>query len=248
MSEGEKHRDDRNCETGPYGPGRGTLQEEQQQNRRHSGCAAERVAENHGSTVLCAVSADQILPAFDAGIVELVPLSEQGAAQARRTDMLEGDSRQRLHWRAILGLAHFGLELCAVTSATASGNLPRGAQRVESKSREGERHAIAACHERRFRGGADSRSSRMDRAAQNGHFAPLRRGRKARAFPHGRSGGELLVSRLGTTEDGSSVLEGRVNRMELLPLERWIGGVHLTAGAPKWRRDPVSGMLIAEKP
>lgn len=53
---------------------------------------------------------------------------------------------------------------------------------------------------------------------------------------------------LELTEDGSSVLEGRVNRMELLPLERWIGGVHLTAGAPKWRRDPVSGMLIAEKP
>jgi hypothetical protein len=26
------------------------------------------------------------------------------------------------------------------------------------------------------------------------------------------------------------VLDGRVNRMKLLPLGRWIGGVHLTAG------------------
>ena len=50
---------------------------------------------------------------------------------------------------------------------------------------------------------------------------------------------------LELTEDGSSVLDGRVNRMKLLPLERWVGGVHLTAGRPEWRREPADGTLIA---
>ena len=52
---------------------------------------------------------------------------------------------------------------------------------------------------------------------------------------------------LALTEHGSSVLAGRVNRIELLPLDRWIGGVRLTDGAPGWQRDPGSGRLIVEQ-
>lgn len=248
--------------------------------------------------------------------------------------------------------------------------MPRGTERFESTSREGERHAFAACHERRFRGeasplflvSADDFLSMADRESLLGwrrvrvrvadeHLeagtrawdafqAPdpveLERetGKESRVLPYlapalkrlieeypsasdglarcerqaleafkdgpcsaeqafrpsaareefaylGDASFERYLVRLGEgptplirfsdggrlepaledepagslwsrdlelTEYGISVLEGRVNRMELLPLDRRIGGVHLTAGAPKWRRDPLSGMLIAEKP
>ena len=40
------------------------------------------------------------------------------------------------------------------------------------------------------------------------------------------------------TPRGEEVLEGRADRVELLPLDRWIGGTHLTASSdrPGWRR------------
>ena len=106
MPEREQHREDRNGKPDPYRPGRGTLDEEREQNGRHSGYTAERVAENHGPAVLCAVSTDQILSAFDAGIVELVPLSKQGTVQTRRTDEPESDAQQREYWRTLFGLRH----------------------------------------------------------------------------------------------------------------------------------------------
>jgi hypothetical protein len=52
---------------------------------------------------------------------------------------------------------------------------------------------------------------------------------------------------LTLTEHGSSVLDGRVKSIELLPLDRWIGGVRLTAGGPEWLRDAHSGRLIVEQ-
>jgi hypothetical protein len=48
-------------------------------------------------------------------------------------------------------------------------------------------------------------------------------------------------------EHGSSVLDGCVKSIELLPLDRWIGGVRLTAGGPEWLRDAHSGRLIVEQ-
>ena len=52
---------------------------------------------------------------------------------------------------------------------------------------------------------------------------------------------------LALTEHGSAVMDGRVNRETLLPLDRWIGGVHLSTDTPRWRRDPDGDTLIVEQ-
>lgn len=43
--------------------------------------------------------------------------------------------------------------------------------------------------------------------------------------------------RLSRKAAGADVLAGRVDRLALSPLDRWLGGVHLRTGAPLWRRD-----------
>jgi len=48
---------------------------------------------------------------------------------------------------------------------------------------------------------------------------------------------------LAVTETGRRVLAGEADRVELLGLDRWIGGTHLTA-RNAWRRDP-SGRVLA---
>jgi hypothetical protein len=72
-------------------------------------------------------------------------------------------------------------------------------------------------------------------------------GEKVEPAVPGGPAGSFWSRSLSLTEHGSRVLDGRANRIELLPLNRWIGGVRLTAGAPQWRRDPESGMLIVEQ-
>ena len=86
LPEGEKDRGDRDGKPGPHGPLRWTQEMEQGQRRGDSGGPTERIAENHRSAVLCAVRSDQVLPALEAGFVELVPLPEQGALQTGRAD------------------------------------------------------------------------------------------------------------------------------------------------------------------
>jgi hypothetical protein len=56
------------------------------QRRDDPGSSAERIAENHGPAVLCAVRSNQVLPALEAGLVELVSFPEQGALQTGRAD------------------------------------------------------------------------------------------------------------------------------------------------------------------
>jgi len=43
--------------------------------------------------------------------------------------------------------------------------------------------------------------------------------------------------RISRTATGAEVLAGRVDRLSLGPLDRWLGGVHLRPGAPLWRWD-----------
>ena len=42
---------------------------------------------------------------------------------------------------------------------------------------------------------------------------------------------------LQLTEDGEAVLAGRLDRVELLGFDRWIGGLHVRAEGPLWRWD-----------
>lgn len=86
LPEREKDRGNRNGKPGPHGPLRWTQKEEQGQRRDDPGSSAERIAENHGPAVLCAVRSNQVLPALEAGLVELVSFPEQGALQTGRAD------------------------------------------------------------------------------------------------------------------------------------------------------------------
>ncbi|HEV8584416.1 MAG TPA: hypothetical protein VGT02_05555 [Methylomirabilota bacterium] len=43
--------------------------------------------------------------------------------------------------------------------------------------------------------------------------------------------------RVSRTDAAADVLAGRADRLALVPLERWLGGVHLRPGAPGWRWD-----------
>ena len=44
---------------------------------------------------------------------------------------------------------------------------------------------------------------------------------------------------------GAGVLAGRADRLALVPLDRWLGGVHLRPGAPLWRWDRERRTLVA---
>ena len=46
------------------------------------------------------------------------------------------------------------------------------------------------------------------------------------------------------TDDGRAVLAGCADRVALIGLDRWIGGVHLTGPASAWRWDEAAGRLV----
>jgi hypothetical protein len=51
--------------------------------------------------------------------------------------------------------------------------------------------------------------------------------------------------RISRTPVAADVLAGRVDRLALAPLDRWLGGVHLRPGAPVWRWDSRHFALVA---
>jgi hypothetical protein len=53
-------------------------------------------------------------------------------------------------------------------------------------------------------------------------------------FPEGEGFEEREIQ---LTDTGRAVLAGEADRAELVPLDRWIGGVHVTGPAPAWRWD-----------
>ena len=55
----------------------------------------------------------------------------------------------------------------------------------------------------------------------------------------------FAVWRIRRTSGGADVLAGRADRVALVPLDRWLGGVHLRAGAPLWRWDRERRTLVA---
>jgi hypothetical protein len=51
--------------------------------------------------------------------------------------------------------------------------------------------------------------------------------------------------RIRRTSHGADVLAGRADRVALVPIDRWLGGVHVRAGAPPWRWDRERRTLVA---
>jgi hypothetical protein len=50
---------------------------------------------------------------------------------------------------------------------------------------------------------------------------------------------------LALTDAGRAVLAGEADRAALLPLDRWVGGIHVTGPEPAWRWDRAIGRAVA---
>jgi hypothetical protein len=47
------------------------------------------------------------------------------------------------------------------------------------------------------------------------------------------------------TDRGRAVLDGEADRCALVPLDRWLGGIHLTGPEPEWRWDRATGRAVS---
>jgi hypothetical protein len=56
---------------------------------------------------------------------------------------------------------------------------------------------------------------------------------------------EFVTQRYALTDDGAAVLAGRADHAALNGVDRWLGGVHLTGNAPRWRWDPSVKAVVA---
>jgi len=64
--------------------------------------------------------------------------------------------------------------------------------------------------------------------------------------PPSRPGSERFAEQeLELTDTGRAVLAGEADRAALLPLDRWVGGIHLTGPEPAWRWDPRAGRAVS---
>ena len=67
------------------------------------------------------------------------------------------------------------------------------------------------------------------------------------AAPPVGDGHALTAVTLRLTPTGERVLQGNADRVELLGIDRWVGGTHITAGTA-WRWDPAAGQLSQPAP
>jgi len=64
--------------------------------------------------------------------------------------------------------------------------------------------------------------------------------------PPPQPGGERFTEQeLELTEAGRAVLDGEADRAALLPLDRWVGGIHVTGPDPAWRWDRRAGRAVS---
>jgi hypothetical protein len=49
------------------------------------------------------------------------------------------------------------------------------------------------------------------------------------------------------TDQGRSVLSGKVDNVAINGIDRWIGGAHLTGDKPLWRWDTDSKVLVRDE-
>lgn len=71
------------------------------------------------------------------------------------------------------------------------------------------------------------------------------RGNAAPWHPERNAGRAFWTQPVAITSAGRDVLEGKRDRVDLLGLDRWLGGHHLTAGRLDWRWDSGAWTLVA---
>jgi uncharacterized protein DUF1835 len=64
--------------------------------------------------------------------------------------------------------------------------------------------------------------------------------------PPPRPGSDGFAGReITLTDTGRAVLRGEADRCALLPVDRWVGGIHLTGPEPAWRWDRATGRSVS---
>jgi len=74
------------------------------------------------------------------------------------------------------------------------------------------------------------------RAAGGGSVGPVPPAVDTGAFP---------ATALELTDDGRAVLAGEEDRAQLVPLDRWVGGIRLEGSRPAWRWDRAAGRAVS---
>jgi uncharacterized protein DUF1835 len=62
--------------------------------------------------------------------------------------------------------------------------------------------------------------------------------------PHSDTDG-FATQELALTDAGRAVLAGEADRCALVPLDRWVGGIHITGPEPAWRWDRATGRAVS---
>jgi len=62
--------------------------------------------------------------------------------------------------------------------------------------------------------------------------------------PHSDANG-FTAQELALSEAGHAVLAGEADRCALVPLDRWVGGIHLLGADPAWRWDRATGRAVS---
>jgi hypothetical protein len=65
------------------------------------------------------------------------------------------------------------------------------------------------------------------------------------ALSPGPDGGRFTEQEVTLTDTGREVLAGDADRAALLPLDRWVGGIHITGPEPAWRWDRRAGRAVS---
>jgi hypothetical protein len=55
----------------------------------------------------------------------------------------------------------------------------------------------------------------------------------------------FTAAELELTDNGRAVLDGRADRAALVPLDRWVGGIHVTGPEPAWRWDRATARAVS---
>lgn len=107
------------------------------------------------------------------------------------------------------------------------------------------REAFSRSQEREeavFLGDTGFRSLLADLGAPPHPLVAAEDGRRIGAPPS--AGADVDALRVALTDAGRDVLAGRADRVRLNGIDRWLGGVHLTADGPAWRWDASADRIV----
>jgi uncharacterized protein DUF1835 len=81
--------------------------------------------------------------------------------------------------------------------------------------------------------------------AGDGRLVETRAGEPLGPAPPAPGSDGYARQEIALTDRGRAVLDGDADRCALVPLDRWVGGIHLTGPEPAWRWDRATGRAVS---